>query len=83
MTYCHTTRDGQRIPISEMGDRHLLNTIALIERKARKGIVVRYGGGSWPDDYWYDEDHLARESALEYLNHGKYLKEARHRGLIQ
>lgn len=33
-----TTRDGRRIRIRDMGDRHLANTIAMIERAANRAF---------------------------------------------
>src|SRR3990167_1270862 len=31
-----TTKEGAKIPVSEMGDRHLLNTIRFIERNVKE-----------------------------------------------
>lgn len=77
----HTTKDGRVLKLSEMGNQHLINTINLIKRKAAKGFTVRYGGGSVPDDFWYDEDHYQGEAAEEYLNLSAYMAELNKRGL--
>ena len=71
----HTTKDGAKIKLCDMTDSHLAATIRLMERKAEEGIVVRHGGGSCPDDFWYDEDHLQGEDALEHMGYADYVKE--------
>ena len=71
----HTTNDGAKIKLCDMTDSHLAATIRLMERKAREGIVVRDGGGSGPDDFWYDEDHLHGKDALEHMGYADYIKE--------
>ena len=79
--FLHKTRDGRKIPLREMGDIHLLNTLSLISSKAKVGVTVRRGGGSSPDDFWYEEEHFSGKDALEYLSYDRYLEEAKRRGL--
>lgn len=71
----HKDKYGNRTPIKDLKTDHLKNIIRLNERMAKEGITVREGGGSCPDDYWYDEYELLGEEALEHLNHQAYVKE--------
>ena len=71
----HTTKDGTKIKLCDMTDSHLAATIRLMERKAREGIVVIDGGGSGPDDFWYDEDLLHGNDALEHMGYYDYVAE--------
>ena len=82
MAHSHITRDGQRIPLNEMSDSHLLNTIKFLKRKAQKGVVISYGGGVEADEIWYDEDVIYGMEALDHLNYTIYVEEARRRGLV-
>ena len=78
----HTTRDGARLPISKMTNEHLLNTIRRQLKLAKEGVEVMGGGcGPDPDDMWFVVDTLFDEDALEFMNHAKYLREAKKRGL--
>lgn len=71
----HTTKQGAKIPISQLETNHLTNIIAHIERRAHEGVTVRSGGGTQPDDMWYDEDTLYGEDVLRYLNYYAYKSE--------
>ena len=51
----HKTKDGTLIELSQLGDYHLMNIIGIHKRKAIEGLVSRRGGGSCPDDFWYEE----------------------------
>ena len=68
----HTTRDGTRIKLT---DSHLAATIRLLERKAAEGITICSGGGSCPDEFWYDEYTLEGKAALEHMGYYDYVKE--------
>jgi hypothetical protein len=76
----HTDKNGNKTLIKDLETSHLKNIIKYIERRAKEGIVLRYGGGG-PDveDMWYDEDHLFDEEAKSYLNYNTYLNELKSR----
>lgn len=71
----HTTRAGTKIKLRDMTNSHLEATIRLLERKAAEGITVCSGGGSCPDEFWYEEERLEGKDALEHLGYDAYVKE--------
>jgi hypothetical protein len=81
MTFQHRTANGGIISLSEMSDKHLLNTLKFLQRRAREGVVLRYGGGSDDSDMWYEEDILDYEDSLAHLNYKVYEDEAKRRNL--
>ena len=81
MKHTHRTRDGRVIPITDMDDNHLANTIRLMRSRIKEGVVVATGGGSCAEDIWYDETTLTGDDAAKYLNLQAYITEATKRGL--
>ena len=73
--YKHITRDGEEIPLNQLETSHLENIIALQKRLAVEGVLYRDGGGTCPDDFWYEEEVFYGEEALEFMKHELYLKE--------
>lgn len=85
----HKCKDGRIVDIRgisdkypKMDDQHLLNTINYIKRRAKEGVMVREGGGSDADSFWYDEDVLFGKEVKKYLQYKKYKKEAIKRGIL-
>lgn len=72
----HTTKDGKKIKLT---GSHLAATIRMLERKASEGITVCMGGGSCPDEFWYDEERLEGKDALEHMGYAAYVKERNRR----
>ena len=77
----HKTRDGKVLAIIEMEDSHLLNTIAYIRRRAKKGFSVISGSGDSPDSFDFDEEFMEGKDAEEWLHLKWYLEEAAERNL--
>jgi len=77
----HTTKDGRSVPISEMGDDHLRNTILYQRRRASDGVKVQFGFDGGSGDCYYDVDIVYGQAALSLLNHGAYVSEAKRRKL--
>jgi len=72
----HKTKEKVEIPLPELDPKHLDNIIAWMERKAVDGVDVVCGGGGWDiDDFWYDEDTVYGEEALETLGYYVYVAE--------
>ena len=69
----HTTKDGRKLPISEMDDAHLLNTVRRQNRRACEGVQVMVQD--------YGPETIYGREALELFNHQDYLDELRKRGL--
>jgi len=78
----HTTKEGEKILISSMTTEHLINTIRLIERKAKKGIEVYYGSlESTAEEIYCDCDYIFGEEALRLMNYYAYKEELKKREL--
>lgn len=75
----HTTKNGEVLALHEIDDTHLQNIIENIERKAKKGVIIMRGGGSSPDDIWYDEDHLFGYEVLRMMRYAMYTRERERR----
>jgi hypothetical protein len=58
----HTTKEGNKIKLSDLELYHLKNIIRWIERKSADGV-------------WYDEDTYYGEEALKKLNYYDYKAE--------
>ena len=75
-------KDGTAIDLKDMSYTHLVNTINMMERKAfGDGVLVRVGGGSLPEDVYYEEYRLVGESALAEMNYQKYVAEKNRRNV--
>jgi hypothetical protein len=71
----HKTKDGNIIQISKLETSHLENIIKRIEKIAKEGIKVSFGGGCCAEDMWYDEETLKGEKAKKHLNFYDYQNE--------
>jgi hypothetical protein len=75
----HITKDGQRIFIIDMDTDHLLNTVRMQKRKAKEGLLIKWGGGY--KDEPYNEAVVYGENALLHMNHKAYAEELEKRGV--
>lgn len=67
------------MPLSDMTDSHLRNTIAFLKRRATEGVWMRQGGGSDPEDFWYEEWQVFGADALKVFGFRHYCDEAKRR----
>jgi len=74
-----TTKDGEEIELTKLKNDHLSNIIKWIETKARNGFLEITGGGSCPDDYYYDETMLYGQEVLDYFNYTSLVLEQKRR----
>lgn len=77
----HRCADGTKVLIQDMEDRHLINTIRLFKKAAKKGIRVMSGGGCDSSEIWFDSETVFDEEAEEIMRLKLYLNEARKRNL--
>jgi predicted MPP superfamily phosphohydrolase len=76
----HRTRDGKRIPVSQMTDAHLRNMIKLIERKAKEGIKL-VTGDMIDGDPEYEVEEIFGAAVLRLMKHAIYAAELKRRKL--
>lgn len=79
--HVHVTKNGDEIPVSLLEDSHLINIINYINRRSKEGVTIRSGGGTDPDDFWYDEKVYYGKQAKRLLKYQVYKKEAKRRNL--
>jgi len=76
MKYRHIDKFGNEYKLKELKLSHLNNIISWIERQAKEGLIISYGGsGVGVDDCWYDEYTIYGKDVKEELNYKKYKKE--------
>ena len=75
------TSTGKEIRICDMETTHIRNAIAFIQRKAKEGLTVLYGGcGSEAEDMWYDEEVYFGKAVYNYFpQYNDLKKEYKHR----
>jgi hypothetical protein len=80
MSNWHTTKNGDRIKLSDLSDSHLDNIIKWIERMAKDGMTVGCGGGHGDiEEMWADFEDIEGDEVLDHLEHEKYVREKKRR----
>jgi len=70
------TNAGNEIPYRELETGHLVNILKWIERKAKDGITLQYGGGGPdPEDMWYDEQYIEGKEVFDKYDYKGLKKE--------
>lgn len=80
----HTTKEGNRIKLSEMSDSHLINTVMMIDRYAANGLRVRSGiedSFSGFREVYFDVYIIYGKEVHNYFDRSKYIKELKRRGI--
>jgi hypothetical protein len=79
--HLHETRDGRLVPVSQMSNAHLANTIRLLERNSASPDLplVETWVGHDVEDLYPIVESLSPAEYLELMNYEAYLKEARRR----
>ena len=75
------TKEGQEIPYKKLADQHLYFILKWVERTAKKGMLIKEGGGSYPEDFWYDEYEIKGLEVEEKFDYRGLLAEAKKRKL--
>lgn len=79
----HETADRKFIEMKDLTDQHLANIIKMIERKAKDGIDLVFGGGHGDyDEMWGEVEHLSGEEVFDHFDYKKYKKEQRRRSRL-
>lgn len=80
MKHHHETADGKLIKLTDLSDQHLDNIIKMIERKAKEGIDLVFGGGHGDyEEMWADVEYLEGDEVLDHFDYPKYIKERKRR----
>lgn len=82
--HIHVTKEGTRIPLSELADSHLLNILNWIWRMSKQGITLAelHGSSADIDSFDYDERTIKGKKARKHLRFKAYTKEAERRGWV-
>ena len=74
------TSTGDEIPYRELETGHIVNIIKWIERKAREGITLQFGGGGPdPEDMYYDEEYIEGKEVFDRYDYKGLKKELENR----
>lgn len=79
MGFKHKDKNGNLTELKDLGLSHLKNIINYIERRAKEGVTISFGGGCSAGDMWYDEETYYGKRARKELNYKKYVNEFRRR----
>lgn len=78
--FMHKTKDGLVIPISEMSDQHLINTINYIKKRAVDGVAIMTGSyGCDAEQMDADVDYIYGDKAIKLLGLEHYVAEYNNR----
>lgn len=73
--FMHTTKDGKKIKLSDLGESHLKKIINVIEQKAKVGLTIQYGSGTDPDSFDYERNVIYGDDVLSLMNYYQYVFE--------